>query len=232
LHAETAWTDADNAAVRAHFVRLQSAAQKGEVVLAGRTQEPGDRTLGLVIFKAADATAAATFMREDPAVVNGVMEMEVRPYSLALLRDPGRVAAGDDLAAISEPAVDYALGWYEGDAARMERALHPEFTKRRLERRNDQPVVTSIGAPLLIQGAREGAGKKATNERRMDLRILDRWQDLAMARLELNDGVDYLQLARVAEGRWQIVNVLSQSRTTPLAERTTKPETPAALPIR
>src|SRR5215208_6633653 len=43
------WTAADNDAVDRHFERLKLAAETGEVVLAGRTSEPLDRTFGLVI---------------------------------------------------------------------------------------------------------------------------------------------------------------------------------------
>jgi hypothetical protein len=37
---------------------------------------------------------------------------------------------GNDDAAIKKTALDYIEGWYEGDAARMESALHPELAKR------------------------------------------------------------------------------------------------------
>ena len=36
----------------------------------------------------------------------------------------------DESAAITKTALDYIEGWYAGDAARMERALHPELAKR------------------------------------------------------------------------------------------------------
>ena len=36
----------------------------------------------------------------------------------------------DDNSAITKTALDYIEGWYTGDAARMERALHPELAKR------------------------------------------------------------------------------------------------------
>ena len=35
-----------------------------------------------------------------------------------------------DASAIKQTALDYIEGWYEGDAERMERALHPELAKR------------------------------------------------------------------------------------------------------
>ena len=35
-----------------------------------------------------------------------------------------------DSAAIRQAALDYIEGWYEGNAERMERALHPDLAKR------------------------------------------------------------------------------------------------------
>ncbi|HUG10384.1 MAG TPA: YciI family protein [Opitutaceae bacterium] len=84
LHNEAAWTEADNAAVYAHFKRLQEAVAAGSVILAGRTEEPLDKTLGLVIFSAADEAEARAFMEGDPCVAAGVMTGELRPYGLAL----------------------------------------------------------------------------------------------------------------------------------------------------
>lgn len=214
LHDDSAWTATDRASVGAHFARLRDATTRGQVALAGRTNETGDRTLGLVVFKADDAAAAERFMQEDPAVVAGVMTAEVRPYSIALLRDSGRVSAGEEHAAIVQPAMDYALGWYEGDPARMEAALHPELAKREVVVRNGRRSVASMGAMRLVQGTRAGVGRRPEEERRMEIRVLDRWQDMAMVRLELSDWVDYLQVARSDDGRWQIVNVLWQTRTT------------------
>ena len=41
------------------------------------------------------------------------------------------VLAGDaDKEGITAAMLDYAEGWYEGDAARMERCLHPDLAKR------------------------------------------------------------------------------------------------------
>ncbi|MGH7551869.1 MAG: nuclear transport factor 2 family protein [Longimicrobiales bacterium] len=51
----------------------------------------------------------------------GFVLVSVRP---ALARTAG------DSAAIRATALDYVEGWYTGDAARMERALHPELAKR------------------------------------------------------------------------------------------------------
>ena len=86
LHDEQAWTAADNAAVGAHFQRLKAATEARQVILAGRTHEPGDQTMGLVVFTATDEAAAREFMNADPCVVAGVMTATLHPYDLALLR--------------------------------------------------------------------------------------------------------------------------------------------------
>lgn len=86
FHDEKALTAEAQAAVGRHFQRLQKATHSGQVLLAGRTAEPNDRTMGLVVFEAADLAEAERFMAEDPAVVAGVMLQEVRPYQVALMR--------------------------------------------------------------------------------------------------------------------------------------------------
>ena len=84
--AEANWDDAARNAVGSHFRRLQEHAKTGKVILAGRTQEPNDKTMGLVIFEAKDLAEAERFMAEDPAVQAGVMVAEVRPYQVAVMR--------------------------------------------------------------------------------------------------------------------------------------------------
>ena len=43
---------------------------------------------------------------------------------------PAFAASPEDEAAIRAAALDYLEGWYAGDAARMERSLHPDLAKR------------------------------------------------------------------------------------------------------
>jgi hypothetical protein len=45
-----------------HFARFQHSIQTGELILAGRTSEPGDKTFGIAIFEAKDEVAARAFM--------------------------------------------------------------------------------------------------------------------------------------------------------------------------
>ena len=87
LQGDAPWTKEDEAAVSKHFQRLKEEAKNRKVILAGLTFEPGDKTMGLVIFEANSLEEARQFMTADPAVVAGVMTTEVRPYFVAIQRD-------------------------------------------------------------------------------------------------------------------------------------------------
>jgi uncharacterized protein YciI len=84
LYDDKNWTREDNAVLERHFARLQEAAKSGQLILAGRTKEPGDKTFGLAIFKASDEAAARAFMEADPAVSAGLMTAELHPFAVAL----------------------------------------------------------------------------------------------------------------------------------------------------
>lgn len=86
FHDEGAWTKEDHAVAQRHFERLKAAAERGPVILAGRTDEAADKTFGIVIFEAPDTAAARTFMENDPAVKSGLMTAELHPYMIAVQR--------------------------------------------------------------------------------------------------------------------------------------------------
>ncbi len=86
------WTEKDNAAVGAHFARLQKMTEEGSIILFGRTQDtlPNGHlvpdTTGLIILEAKDRAAAEKVLNEDPAVVAGLMRGKVFSYQVALQR--------------------------------------------------------------------------------------------------------------------------------------------------
>ena len=86
LYADTVWTEEDKTALDRHFTRFKHAVETGELILAGRTREPGDKTFGIAVFEAADEAAARKFMESDPAVVAGLMTAELHPFAIALQR--------------------------------------------------------------------------------------------------------------------------------------------------
>jgi uncharacterized protein len=84
LYGEANWTGQDKDALHRHFVRFQDAIKSGQLILAGRTSEPGEKTFGIAIFQAKDEATARKFMEEDPAVAGGLMTAELHPFSVAL----------------------------------------------------------------------------------------------------------------------------------------------------
>lgn len=86
LHSDAAWTKEDEMVIARHLTRFRQAVEKGELILAGRTKEPGDKTFGIAIFEAPDEAAARAFMESDPAVVAGLMTAELHPFAVALQR--------------------------------------------------------------------------------------------------------------------------------------------------
>jgi uncharacterized protein YciI len=86
LHSDAAWTKEDEMVIGRHLTRFRQATEKGELILAGRTKETGDKTFGIAIFEAADEAAARAFMESDPAVVAGLMTAELHPFAVALQR--------------------------------------------------------------------------------------------------------------------------------------------------
>ena len=114
-----------------------------------------------------------------------------------------------DTELIKQAALDYIEGWYEGNAERMERAVHPDLAKRIV--RSDDKGRYSLGqmsAMTLVQLARMGDGKDTPKERQQkDVTVLDIFGNAASAKIIASDWVDYLHLAKW-RGRWVIVNVL------------------------
>jgi hypothetical protein len=133
--------------------------------------------------------------------------------ALALPRQSLAQAAADS-AGIRAAALDYIEGWYEGNAERMERALHPELAKRivNTDPRNGRSSLGQQGAMTLVNNTKARRGKETPmDQRRKDVRILDIFGNMASVRIDAATWVDYLQVAKW-NGRWVIVNVLWELR--------------------
>jgi hypothetical protein len=131
---------------------------------------------------------------------------------LAALAVPAvaRAQSAADSSAIRATALNYVEGWYEGDADRMGRALHPELVKRIVvsDTATKRSVLQNMGASALVNGTRHGWGKETPRDRRQkDVTILDIFGNAASVKAVMADWIDYLQIAKV-DGRWLIVNVL------------------------
>ena len=118
-----------------------------------------------------------------------------------------------DKEAIKRTALNYAEGWYEGNAEKMEGALHPDLAKR-IVRTNPQGQsgLGQMSAMSLVQGTRTGSGKQTpTAEQQKDVTILDVMGGAATVKLEMRDWVDYMHIGKF-NGKWVIINVLWETK--------------------
>ena len=121
----------------------------------------------------------------------------------------GHIDAAKDTEAITKAALDYIEGWYEGNAERMERALHPELAKRGVfvDKKTGKMAMRSVGAADMVKYTKAGAGKSPEKKEKVKLTILDVFKNTACVKIVSPDFVDYLHIARYKDG-WAIVNVL------------------------
>jgi Putative lumazine-binding len=110
-------------------------------------------------------------------------------------------------------ALDYVEGWFDGDAERMRRALHPDLVKRSLET-DDAGVeqLETLTADQMIQWTAEGVGREEDpGDRKIEITVEHVDETIAIATCACALYVDYLQLARTS-GAWKIVNILWETR--------------------
>jgi hypothetical protein len=127
----------------------------------------------------------------------------------AICAVPAFAQSDADREAIKRTALNYAEGWYEGNADKMESALSPDLAKR-IVRTNDkgQSNLGQMTALSLVQGTRSGFGKQTPKEEQQkDVTILDSLGGAATVKLEMRDWVDYMHIGKF-NGKWVIVNVL------------------------
>jgi hypothetical protein len=111
-----------------------------------------------------------------------------------------------DDAEIRSVVLDYFEGWFEGDAVRMERALHPGLAKRRLA--DDGVGLNGDTAQEMIDATAEGVGpRRGQNLEAVDVRVVEVCEEIATVVVHSNVYREYLHLARTREG-WKIVNAL------------------------
>jgi hypothetical protein len=113
--------------------------------------------------------------------------------------------ADADVEDIVATALDYCEGWFDGNAMRVGRAVHPQLAKRGLV---EGEKVGTDTAEQLIDATADGVGRKRdVPDRRIAVSIQHVHGSIASATVTSAVYVDYLHLARVG-GRWKIVNAL------------------------
>ncbi|WP_327003889.1 nuclear transport factor 2 family protein [Dactylosporangium sp. NBC_01737] len=115
----------------------------------------------------------------------------------------------DDRAAVVATVTDYFEGWFDGDAARMERALHPALAKTGVRAGPAGELLTeSMGAADMIGWTREGEGvARKPADFGFDVTVNEIYHDIATVTVHSPVYREYLHLTRTADG-WRILNAL------------------------
>lgn len=111
--------------------------------------------------------------------------------------------------AITNCALDYGVGFYSGDAERMERALHPELNKVvvvKLKPEGNYLLQYSTVSGL-VEMSRGKVGLVEESKRKASVSVYEVEGNTASAKLNSSQFNDYLQLVKV-DGKWKIINVL------------------------
>jgi ketosteroid isomerase-like protein len=103
---------------------------------------------------------------------------------------------------VTQVALDYFEGWFDGDVERMDRALHPDLVKRRA---GDELGITT--KERMLELTRASAGKEDAADRTLDVTVEDVSGEIASVTVRSAVYYEYLQLVRTSAG-WKIANAL------------------------
>jgi hypothetical protein len=107
---------------------------------------------------------------------------------------------------ITQAVLDYFEGWFDGEVARMDRALHPNLVKRW----PGEEQAASLGVTTkerMIELTAAGAGAEDGADRRLDIEVADVYEDIASVIVRSAVYHEYLHLVRTRDG-WKIANAL------------------------
>ena len=115
----------------------------------------------------------------------------------------------DDTALIVTTVHDYFDGWFDGDASRMERALHRDLVKRSAGP-DRASALSFVTAEQMIAWTGDGEGVRVARgltDRTIEVEVLDVRHDIASVLVRSEPYHEYLHLVRTRDG-WKIANAL------------------------
>lgn len=108
--------------------------------------------------------------------------------------------------AVIDVSLDYFDGWFQGDAERMRRALHPELAKRRLG--DDERGLAETTASWMVEATAAGeALRRGDDPGEILVEVVDLHDRIATVVVRSDVYREYVHLVRTLDG-WKIVNAL------------------------
>ncbi|MBN1859421.1 hypothetical protein JW848_09480 [Candidatus Bipolaricaulota bacterium] len=81
-------TAEENDLIDRHFLYLSNLAEKGIVLLAGRTEQTVPSAFGVILLRTASEQRATEIVHGDPAIAAGVFRAQLFPFKTALFAHP------------------------------------------------------------------------------------------------------------------------------------------------
>jgi hypothetical protein len=103
---------------------------------------------------------------------------------------------------IIRTVLDYYEGWFDSDPMRMDRALHPDLVTRRA---GEELGITT--KQRMIELTKRGEGREDAIDRRVDVGVVEVYDDIATVVVDTAPYHEYIHLVRTRDG-WKIANVL------------------------
>ena len=115
----------------------------------------------------------------------------------------------DDAAAIRACILDYFEGWFDADARRMDRALHPGLAKHAIGQDRDRTDVLDLTTrDEMVDATARGSGRlRDVPDRAIRIDIAAVSGDIASVVVHSAVYVEFVLLARLADG-WRITGTL------------------------
>jgi hypothetical protein len=114
---------------------------------------------------------------------------------------------GDDASAVRSTVTSYIQAYYNGNAARMQRTLHPHYLKHMIH--GDIPMREKTAAQMLAEIRKNGPADLPAAQKNEQVTVLDIVGDIASAKLVTPGWTDYMTLSKV-DGDWKILSVVQR----------------------
>jgi hypothetical protein len=122
----------------------------------------------------------------------------------------GSTTSSNEKAAVTAVAQNYMDAYYTADAARMQKALHPDFHKRTLQTVNGHTEISEDTVESMVKGVRLGSGKEIPIAGRVQkIEVLDVYRDAASVKVVTGRWIDYMHLSKL-NGEWRVLDVVLQ----------------------
>jgi hypothetical protein len=129
--------------------------------------------------------------------------------SLAIAASPRQfTSARDESTAVRATVTDYIEGYYTGNAARMEKSIHPHYLKHVISVSEGTLRMTEKTGLQMVQDVRSnGPADQPRSEQKEEITVFDVSNDMASVKLVTPHWTDYMTLAKW-NGEWKIVSVV------------------------